>query len=61
MITINKLNDIYDIVKVNDSFTINLSNLSIKERLRVIDFLLGITFKNGLLKKIDKDTFKVCI
>lgn len=59
MITINMLNDIYDIAKNNNNFTVNLSKLSIRERLRVIDFLLGLSFKNGTLKKINKDTFKV--
>ena len=61
MITINKLNDVYDIAKYNDCFIVNLSNLSLNNRLRVIDFLFGISFKNGSLKKIDKDTFKVYI
>lgn len=58
MIILNKYSDIYSIVKKEKEFTINVKNLSIKERLRVIDFLSGLTFNNGYIRKIDVDTFK---
>lgn len=60
MYNLIKFNDIYNIAKSKQEFTINLSSLTIKERIRVIDFISGLTFKNGKIEKIDKDTFK-CI
>lgn len=61
MITINKYVDIYDIAKNNNDFIINLSNLSIRERLRVIDFLSGLIFKHGKIEKLSSDTFKISL
>ena len=58
MILLNKYSDIYDIAKKEREFTINLKNLSVKERLRVIDFLSGLSFNNGYIRKINVDIFK---
>ena len=38
-----------------------LSKLDIKQRLRVIDFLSGLSFKNGSLEKLNNYTFDVVV
>ena len=60
MIIIKKFNDIYDVVKREREFIVDISKLSIKQRLRIIDFLCGLTFINGTLEKINANTYK-CI
>ena len=61
MITISKYNDIYDIAKISNNFIINLSNLSIKDKIRTIDFLTGLTIKKGSIVKISSSVFKISI
>ena len=60
MIVLNKYSDIYKVANNTREFIINVSKLSIKQRLRVIDFLCGLSFINGSLKKLDVNTYK-CI
>ena len=60
MIVLNKYSDIYKVANNKREFIINVSKLSIKQRLRVIDFLCGLSFINGSLKKLDVNTYK-CI
>ena len=57
MFILKKYQDIYDIAKNENSFIVDLSKLDIKQRLRVIDFLLGLSFKNGSLEKLNNYTF----
>ena len=61
MFTINKFNDIYNIAKSENEFTVDTKNLSIREKLRVIDFLVGLTFKSGKITKLNVDTFKIVL
>ena len=60
MIILNNYSDIYDIAKEEREFIVNISKLPIKQRLRVVDFLCGLSFINGSLEKINADTYK-CI
>ena len=57
MYTLKKYQDIYDLCKKDGGFIVNLRELDVKARLRVIDFLSGLTFRHGLLKKISADTY----
>ena len=50
-----------DLEKVENNMIVDLSELSPKLALRAIDFLLGLTFKNGSLKKISRDKYLVII
>lgn len=59
MFELKRYSEIYDIAKDNNEFTVNLSNLSMRDSLRVIDFLAGLTLKNGKLKKLSVHMFKV--
>ena len=61
MFILKKYQDIYDIAKNENSFIVDLSKLDIKQRLRVIDFLLGLSFKNGSLEKLNNYTFDVVV
>lgn len=49
--------EIYDLCKKEESFIVDLKELDMKSKLRVIDFLSGLTFRHGLLKKISADTY----
>lgn len=50
-----------DLEKVEDGMIVDLSKLSIKLSLRALDFLLGLTCKNGSLKKIERNKYLVKI
>ncbi len=39
--------------------TINLSHCHPKVKLRIIDFLSGLVFFKGMLKKINKDEYQI--
>ena len=54
---LKKYQEIYDLCKKEESFIVDLKELDIKARLRVIDFLSGLTFRHGVLKKLDADTY----
>lgn len=57
MYTLKKYQDIYDLCKKDGGFIVNLRELDVKARLRVIDFLSGLTIRHGILKKLDADTY----
>lgn len=60
MIKIRRFSDILQISKsLNKELTIDLSETNNKERLRIIDFLAGLTYFNGSFKKIDKDNYLI--
>lgn len=44
---------------MEEEFVVNLVNCEIKERVKVMGFLSGLTFKSGTLKKLNKDEFLV--
>lgn len=48
-----------DLASITDNTIVDLGKLSSKDRLRVIDFLAGLTFKNGSLIKIECNKFLV--
>lgn len=54
---LKKYQEIYDLCKKEGSFIVDLKELDMKSKLRVIDFLSGLTFRHGLLKKISADTY----
>lgn len=54
---LKKYQEIYDLCKKEESFIVDLKELDMKSKLRVIDFLSGLTFRHGLLKKISADTY----
>lgn len=48
-----------DIEKIEDNMIVDLSKLEPKIAIRVIDFLNGLTFKNGSLKKLESGKYLV--
>ena len=50
-----------DLEKVKDNMTVDLSKLSPKLSLRAIDFLLGLTYKSGSLKRVKRSKYLVRI
>lgn len=50
-----------DIEKIEDNMIVDLSKLEPKIAIRVIDFLNGLTFKNGSLKKLESGKYLVKI
>lgn len=48
-----------DIEKIKDNMIVDLSKLEPKIAIRVIDFLNGLTFKNGSLKKLESGKYLV--
>ncbi len=58
-IRITNYNEIENIAKNKEEFTVNFEDCDIKIRKRVIDFLAGLTCRNGSITKINKDTFHI--
>ena len=58
---LKKYNDIFTIIDnlKEDSVIVDLSELSNRDSLRVLDFLCGITYFNGRLEKLASQKFKV--
>lgn len=50
-----------DLRNIKDNMIVDLSKLNLKTKTRVIDFLAGLTFKNGSLKKLESNKFLVRI
>nr|MBP3259257.1 cell division protein SepF [Bacilli bacterium] len=50
-----------DLEKVSDNLIVDISKLSPKLSLRAIDFLLGLTYKFGSLKRIERCKYLVRI
>ena len=48
-----------DIEKIEDNMIVDLSKLEPKIAIRVIEFLNGLTFKNGSLKKLESGKYLV--
>ena len=61
MIKLKKYVDIFEVINNYNCFTIDLSDLSIRDSLRVIDFLTGIVCKSGSIYKINRYQYKVSI
>ena len=60
MYILKSYQEIFNIAKQTNEFIIDISELSIKESIRVLDFITGLTF-NGKLEKVDAHTFKCII
>lgn len=60
-----KLTKYQDIEKLKNNlenkFLINLEECDAKTRIRIIDFLSGLVFQKGTLKKISKKEYEVII
>ena len=56
-----KIKKYSDLKKVDDNMIVDITELDFKIARRVIDFLAGLTFKKGSLKKIEKGKFLVRI
>lgn len=59
------INTYQDIEKLKNNFEnefiINIEKCDLKTKERIIDFLSGLVFLKGSLKKISKDEYKVVI
>lgn len=44
-----------------NTIVVDVSNCNVKERIRVIDFLNGLTFFNGSIKKIKCNEFQITL
>ncbi len=44
-----------------NTIVVDVSNCNVKERVRVIDFLNGLTFLNGSIKKIKCNEFQITL
>ena len=61
-IKLKKYQDIENLKNdLENEFIINLEECDKKARVRIIDFLSGLAFQKGSLKKINKDEFQVII
>ncbi len=47
-----KIEKFRDLIKVKDKMVVDLRNMEIKERLKVICFLSGLTYQRGSFTKI---------
>ena len=56
-----KIKEYSDLKKVEDNMIVDITELDLKIARRVVDFLAGLTFKKGSLKKIEKGKFLVRI
>ncbi len=60
-----KLEKYQDIKELRDNlkneFVVNLEECDLKAKERIIDFLTGLVFLKGSLKKINKNEYKVII
>lgn len=54
----NDIEKLGNLLKESD-LVVDLSECELKTRTRVLDFITGITFYNGSIKKIDKDNFNI--
>ena len=55
-----ELEKITDLLHEND-IIVNLANCDRNERLRIIDFFIGMTFLSGAIKKLNKDEFEIIL
>ena len=60
MYILNNVSEIYEIANQGE-FSVDLVNLSIRNRLRVIDFLAGLTFKSGRLFKENANIYRITL
>ena len=58
MYKLKSYQEIFDIAKNTKKFIIDLSELSIKDSVRVIDFITELTILSGKIEKIAAHTFK---
>ena len=54
-----KIMNYNDLRKVSDNTIVDLSSLSSRDFIRVVDFLAGLTYKKGSLTKLEKNKFLV--
>ncbi len=62
IIKLEKYQDIEKLrVNLENEFVVNLEECDLKAKERIIDFLSGLVFLKGHLKKINKNEYKVVI
>ncbi len=59
-IKITSYNDLKELIKENE-FIVDIKDVPLNQKSRIIDFLSGLTFINGSLKKESVDTYEVII
>lgn len=57
---INHYNEL-EKLKGEKQFIIDIKDANANIKIRIIDFISGLTFMNGNLKKIEQDTYEVII
>lgn len=58
---INSYNDVENIAEILKEKDVVIDLEDCKDRIRVLDFISGITYYNGSVKKLTKDTFEVSL
>lgn len=58
---INSYNDVEKLAEMLKEKDVVIDLEDCKDRIRVLDFISGITFYNGSVKKLTKDTFEVSL
>ena len=59
---LKRFSDLSKVLKKDDEcITIDLSDASMKEHLRIIDFLCGLTYFNGHLNKLERNIYQVIL
>lgn len=60
IIKIKEYNDLKELKEINEKkFIMNLEECILSQKERVIDFLCGLTFFNGSMKKINRDEYEI--
>lgn len=61
-IKLNKYSDLEKLKELNENeFIVSLEECENKQRIRIMDFISGIAFLNGSIKKLNKDEFQIKI
>ena len=59
---LKRFSDLSKVIKVKEeSIIIDVSLANMKERLRIVDFLCGLTYFNGSLKKLENSKYLVSL
>lgn len=61
-IKINNYNELENLKEIDETeFIVDLSETIVEQKSRIIDFLCGLTFLKGTVKKLERDTYEVII
>lgn len=59
MIILNNFSELQKLIKDTNELILDLANLSNQDFIKTISFLIGLTYKNGNLIKLQSKVFKV--